>query len=70
MKKSINTFLKHAGQDKINKSANPAIVRINGIFKSIQELRKHQKKLKLTKKLPFGIMVDKALKQLSNYKKF
>ena len=54
MKKSINTFLKHAGQDKINKSANPAIVRASTVFfKSIQELRKHQKKVETNKEVAF-----------------
>jgi len=39
MKKSINTFLKHTAQDKVNRSANPAVVRASTIFfKSMQEL--------------------------------
>ena len=43
MKKSISTFLKHTAQDKINRSANPAVVRASTIFfKSMQELLKHK----------------------------
>jgi len=32
MKKSISTFLKHTAQDKVNRSANPAVVRASTIF--------------------------------------
>ena len=54
MKKSTGTFLKQAGHDKINRSANPAIVRASTIlFKSIQELRAHQKNLKKDKKISY-----------------
>jgi cysteine-S-conjugate beta-lyase len=43
MKKSISTFLKHTAQDKVNRSANPAVVRASTIFfKSMQELLKHK----------------------------
>ena len=43
MKKSTSTFLKHTAQDKINRSANPAVVRASTIFfKSMQELLKHK----------------------------
>ena len=46
MKKSIRTFLKFAGKDKIARSANPAIVRASTIyFKTMQEMREHQKKI-------------------------
>ena len=46
MKKSIRTFLKSAEKDKIARSANPAIVRASTIyFETMQELRKHQKKI-------------------------
>jgi cysteine-S-conjugate beta-lyase len=39
MKKSISTFLKHTAQDKVNRSANPAVVRASTVFfKSMQEL--------------------------------
>ena len=43
MKKSISTFLKHTDQDKVNRSANPAVVRASTIFfKSMQELLSHK----------------------------
>ena len=43
MKKSISTFLKHTAQDKVNRSANPAVVRASTVFfKSMQELLKHR----------------------------
>ena len=46
MKKSINTLLKHSSKDKINRSANPAIVRASTIlFDSMQEIRSHEKKI-------------------------
>ena len=46
MKKSINTLLKHSSKDKINRSANPAIVRASTIlFDSMQEIRAHEKKI-------------------------
>ena len=39
MQKSISTFLKYTAQDKVNRSANPAVVRASTIFfKSMQEL--------------------------------
>jgi cystathionine beta-lyase len=52
MKKSINTFLKHSSQDKINRSANPAVVRASTIlFDSMQELESHNKKILKGKKI-------------------
>ena len=52
MKKSIRTFLKSAGKDEIARSANPAIVRASTIyFKTMQEMRKHQKKITKGKKV-------------------
>ena len=43
MKKSTSTFLKHTAQDKVNRSANPAVVRASTIFfKSMQELLSHK----------------------------
>ena len=46
MKKSINTLLKHTSKDKINRSANPAVVRASTIlFDSMQELLAHEKKI-------------------------
>ena len=75
MKKSTNTFLKHAGQDTVNRSANPAVVRASTIFfKSVQELRKHQKKINKNKTVAFydygrqgsqtTIVLQKILKEL------
>ena len=52
MKKSINTLLKHTSQDKINRSANPPIVRASTIlFDSMQELAAHEKKILKRKKI-------------------
>ena len=46
MKKSINTILKHSSFSKINRSANPAVVRASTIlFNSMQELASHEKKI-------------------------
>jgi cystathionine beta-lyase len=46
MKKSINTLLKHISSSKINRSANPAVVRASTIlFDSMQELVSHEKKI-------------------------
>jgi cystathionine beta-lyase len=46
MRRSVKTFLKSAAKDKIARSANPAIVRASTIyFKSMQEMRKHQKNI-------------------------
>ena len=46
MKKSINTLLKHTPFSKINRSANPAVVRASTIlFDSMQELAAHEKKI-------------------------
>ena len=44
MKKTIKTFLKSTAKDYISRSVNPPIVRASTIlFKTMQELRKHQK---------------------------
>jgi cystathionine beta-lyase len=46
MKKSINTLLKHSTFNKINRSANPAVVRASTIlFDSMEELASHEKKI-------------------------
>ena len=46
MKKSISTLLKHSSFNKVNRSANPAIVRASTIlFNSMQELASHEKKI-------------------------
>ena len=44
MKKSIKTYLKTAAKDYSSRSVNPPVVRASTIlFKTMQELRKHQK---------------------------
>ena len=44
MKKSIKTYLKTAAKDYTSRSVNPPVVRASTIlFKTMQELRKHQK---------------------------
>jgi cystathionine beta-lyase len=46
MKKSISTLLKHSSFNKINRSANPPVVRASTIlFDSMQELASHEKKI-------------------------
>jgi len=46
MKKTDKTFLKTAAKDYVVRSVNPPIVRASTIlFKTIQELRKHQKNI-------------------------
>ena len=50
MKKSISTIIKHSSFSKINRSANPAVVRASTIlFDSMQELASHEKKILLDK---------------------
>jgi len=54
MKKSVKTFLKSAAKDHVARSANPAIVRASTIyFKTMQELRKHQKNISTGKKVKY-----------------
>ena len=46
MAKSIKTFLKFAAKDYLSRSVNPPVVRASTIlFKTMQELRKHQKNI-------------------------
>ena len=46
MKKSVKTFLKYAAKDYVARSVNPPVVRASTIlFKTMQELRKHQKNI-------------------------
>ena len=46
MKKSISTIIKHSSFSKVNRSANPAVVRASTIlFDSMQELASHEKKI-------------------------
>ncbi len=52
MKKSINTLLKQRSKDKVNRSANPPVVRASTIlFDSMQELIAHKKKVMQNKKI-------------------
>ena len=47
MRKSIKTYLKTSAKDYSSRSVNPPIVRASTIlFKTMQELRKHQKDIK------------------------
>jgi cystathionine beta-lyase len=46
MGKSIKTYLKSSGKDYISRSVNPPVVRASTIlFKTMQELRKHQRNI-------------------------
>ena len=50
MKKSINTLLKHSSFSKVNRSANPAVVRASTIlFDSMQEMKAHEEKISKNK---------------------
>ena len=52
MKKSITTFLKHPTKDTSNRSANPPVIRASTIlFDTMQELFKHEKKIKKHQKI-------------------
>ena len=54
MKYSDKTKLKHLAQDKKSRSANPAIVRASTIlFKSMQEIIRHEKLVKQDKQVDF-----------------
>ena len=54
MSKSIKTFLKSAAKDYTTRSVNPPVVRASTIlFKTMQELRKHQKDLAKGKKVTY-----------------
>ena len=47
MKKSIKTYLKSSAKDYLYRSVNPPVVRASTVlFKTMQELRKHQKDIK------------------------
>ena len=70
MRRSVKTFLKSAAKDKIARSANPAIVRASTIyFKSMQEMRKHQKNIaqgKNVKYWDYGRQGSQTTIQLQN----
>ena len=54
MAKSTKTFLKSAAKDYITRSVNPPIVRASTIlFKTMQELRKHQKDIAQGKEVAY-----------------
>ena len=75
MGKSIKTFLKSAGKDYVARSVNPPVVRASTIlFKTMQELRKHQKDIAKGKEVAYWdygrqgsqttIQLQKMLKEL------
>jgi len=75
MAKSTKTFLKSAAKDYITRSVNPPIVRASTIlFKTMQELRKHQKDIAKGKEVAYWdygrqgsqttIQLQKMLKEL------
>ena len=75
MKKTVKTFLKSAGKDYVARSVNPPVVRASTIlFKTMQELRKHQKNIAKGKDVPYWdygrqgsqttIQLQKILKEL------
>ena len=77
MKKSIKTFLKRPSKDSTNRSANPSVTRASTIlFDSMQELKKHELKIKQNKKIThysygrYGssttIELENILKELEN----
>ncbi len=54
MKKSISTFLKRPFKDDSNRSANPPVTRASTIlFNSLQEIKKHEKKINSHKKVDY-----------------
>ena len=54
MANTPKTFLKHSAKGVQSRSANPAIIRASTIhFKTIQELRKHQKDITKGKSVAF-----------------
>ncbi|MDC0059642.1 PLP-dependent aspartate aminotransferase family protein [Pelagibacteraceae bacterium] len=75
MKKSIKTYLKSAAKDYVARSVNPPVVRASTIlFKTMQELRKHQKDIAKGKEVAYwdygrqgnqtAIQLQKMLKEL------
>ena len=75
MSKTIKTFLKSAGKDYVARSVNPPVVRASTIlFKTMQELRKHQKNIAKGKEVTYWdygrqgsqttIQLQKILKEL------
>ena len=77
MKNSIKTYLKRPSKDNTNRSANPSVTRASTIlFDSMQELKKHELKIKQNKKIThysygrYGssttIELENILKKLEN----
>ena len=70
MTRSIKTFLKIAAKDEVARSANPAVVRASTIyFKTMQEMRKHQKNIAKGKKVShwdYGRQGSQTTIQLQN----
>ena len=75
MRKSIKTYLKSAAKDYVARSVNPPVVRASTIlFKTMQELRKHQKDIAKGKEVAYWdygrqgsqttIQLQKMLKEL------
>ena len=75
MGKSIKTYLKSAAKDYVTRSVNPPVVRASTIlFKTMQELRKHQKDIAKGKEVAYWdygrqgsqttIQLQKMLKEL------
>ncbi len=75
MGKSIKTYLKSAAKDYVARSVNPPVVRASTIlFKTMQELRKHQKDIAKGKEVAYWdygrqgsqttIQLQKMLKEL------
>jgi len=75
MGKSIKTYLKSAAKDYVARSVNPPVVRASTIlFKTMQELRKHQKNIAKGKEVAYWdygrqgsqatIYIQKFLKEL------
>ena len=71
MKKSLKTYLKTAAKDYSARSVNPPVVRASTIlFKTMQELRKHQKDIAKKRTLNTGITEGKEHKQQYSCKKY
>ena len=69
MANSPKTFLKHAAKGIQSRSVNPAIIRASTIlFKTIQELRKHQKDIAKGKSVAFWTMAGREVKQQFYFK--
>jgi len=69
MPKSPRTFLKHAAKGIQSRSVNPAIIRASTIlFKTVQELRKHQKDIAKGKSVAFWDYGRQGAKQQFNFK--